>query len=279
MEQHFRNRGTPAILERSVEKVETEPAAMADRCRRLEKELSALKRSARAVLEPKGFGETARAIFDHCRNLIGATAGYVALLSPAGSENEVLFLEAGGLACDVDPGLPMPIRGLRAESYASGKPVYHNDFMSSQWVRYLPTGHVALRNVMFAPLNLGGRTVGIMGLANKPADFDDSDAETASAFGELAAIALKNSRDTDARNQAAREQEKLVAELKEALAKVKQLRGLIPMCSSCRQIRDDDGYWKQVEAYIQEHTDAAFSHSICPKCADTHYPELHLYDD
>ena len=151
-----------------------------------EKELHAIMNGSKSVLGQKGFTESARAIFDHCKNLIGATSGYVALLSEAGEENEVLFLEAGGLPCDVDPELPMPIRGLRAEAYHTNKAVYHNDFMNSEWVDFMPSGHVILRNVMFAPLVIEGKTVGIIGLANKASDFNDNDAKMATGFGELA---------------------------------------------------------------------------------------------
>ena len=76
----------------------------------------------------------------------------------------------------------MPIRGLRATAYETHGPVYDNDFMNSRWVKYMPEGHVALRNVMFAPLNIEAKTVGIMGLANKPTDFTDDDAETAAVL-------------------------------------------------------------------------------------------------
>lgn len=65
----------------------------------------------------------------------------------------------------------------------------------------------------------------------------------------------------------------LIKELKEALNQVKQLNGLLPMCSSCKKIRDDKGYWTQVEHYISEHTDADFSHSICPDCMKRLYPK------
>ena len=57
-----------------------------------------------------------------------------------------------------------------------------------------------------------------------------------------------------------------VAELREALASVKQLGGLLPICSYCKKIRDDHNYWQQVESYVGEHSDAKFSHSICPQC-------------
>ncbi len=70
-------------------------------------------------------------------------------------------------------------------------------------------------------------------------------------------------------------QEQLIIELQEALEKVKVLSGLLPICASCKDIRDDKGYWKQVEVYIQDHSEAAFTHSICPDCTKRLYPKLH----
>jgi len=65
-----------------------------------------------------------------------------------------------------------------------------------------------------------------------------------------------------------------VAELETALSNVKQLRGLLPICSYCKRIRGDDQYWQQVEGYISEHSDAQFSHGICPSCFATISAEL-----
>jgi signal transduction histidine kinase len=62
----------------------------------------------------------------------------------------------------------------------------------------------------------------------------------------------------------------LVLKLQEALANVKELKGYIPICASCKKIRNDDGYWKQLEQYISEHSDAQFSHGLCPDCADNY---------
>ncbi len=64
------------------------------------------------------------------------------------------------------------------------------------------------------------------------------------------------------------ERENLIIELQEALSKVKTLSGLLPICLSCKKIRDDQGYWKQLESYISEHSEALFSHSYCPECAE-----------
>jgi YesN/AraC family two-component response regulator len=70
------------------------------------------------------------------------------------------------------------------------------------------------------------------------------------------------------------EKEALVSELQAALAKVKLLSGLLPICASCKKIRDDQGYWTQIEVYIRDHSEAEFSHGICPTCAKTLYPEF-----
>lgn len=64
------------------------------------------------------------------------------------------------------------------------------------------------------------------------------------------------------------------AALKEALTEVKTLSGFLPICASCKKIRDDKGYWNQIEAYIREHSEAEFSHGICPECARKLYPEF-----
>jgi len=71
-----------------------------------------------------------------------------------------------------------------------------------------------------------------------------------------------------------RERQKLVMDLKDALAKVKMLSGLLPICSCCKKIRDDKGYWNQLEAYIQTHSEAEFTHGICPECVRKLYPNL-----
>ena len=71
-----------------------------------------------------------------------------------------------------------------------------------------------------------------------------------------------------------RRQEMLVAELREKIAEIRSLQGILPICSHCKKVRNDKGYWEQVEMYIQTHSDARFSHGICPDCAHELYPEL-----
>jgi PAS domain S-box-containing protein len=81
-------------------------------------------------------------------------------------------------------------------------------------------------------------------------------------------------RDITERKQADKEREKLISELQDALAKVKLLSGFLPICANCKKIRNDKGYWQQIEAYIHDHSEAEFSHSICPDCAKKLYSEL-----
>ena len=71
------------------------------------------------------------------------------------------------------------------------------------------------------------------------------------------------------------EKSKVIADLQEALAKVKTLSGFLPICASCKKIRDDKGYWNQIEAYISEHSAAEFSHGICPECVEKLYPDIY----
>jgi hypothetical protein len=78
-----------------------------------------------------------------------------------------------------------------------------------------------------------------------------------------------------ARSKLETEREKTITEIQLALAKIKQLQGILPICSSCKKIRDDAGYWHQVEVYISRHTDADFSHSLCEECARKLYPEIY----
>lgn len=100
---------------------------------------------------------------------------------------------------------------------------------------------------------------------------------------EFSSVVFKNSegqartclliRDISERKAAETERERLIQQLQEALASVKKLSGLLPMCASCRKIRDNDGSWHELEYYIRKHTEADFSHGICPECRQRLYPE------
>ena len=86
-------------------------------------------------------------------------------------------------------------------------------------------------------------------------------------------------RNITARKIVERELEREKEKLKEALEKVRLLSGMLPICASCKKIRDDQGYWQQIELYISEHSEADFTHSICPDCARKIYPEFYDKED
>jgi nitrate/nitrite-specific signal transduction histidine kinase len=74
-----------------------------------------------------------------------------------------------------------------------------------------------------------------------------------------------------------KEKEKVIENLTAALEEIKTLKGIVPICSGCKKIRDDEGYWNVLEAYIQEHTDASFSHGMCPECMEDFYGKEDWY--
>lgn len=86
-------------------------------------------------------------------------------------------------------------------------------------------------------------------------------------------------KEMDERERIEAERVRLIDELQEALAEVKTLSGMLPICASCKKIRDDGGYWNQLEAYISDRSEAEFSHGICPDCAKELYPGYYDEDE
>lgn len=95
-----------------------------------------------------------------------------------------------------------------------------------------------------------------------------------SSSGELAGR-MASFVDITKRKEIETEREKLISKLQDALQKIKTLRGIIPICAACKKIRDDKGYWNQIESYLKEHSEADFSHGICPDCVKELYPDFH----
>ena len=80
--------------------------------------------------------------------------------------------------------------------------------------------------------------------------------------------------DITERKRAEDERIKMIAQLNDTLSKVRTLSGLLPICASCKKIRDDKGYWQKLETFVHEHSNAEFSHSICPDCMERLYPDF-----
>jgi hypothetical protein len=131
--------------------------------------------------------------------------------------------------------------------------------------------HQGYRSVALIPIRSQGEIVGLLQLNDRHEDCFSLD--TIHFFESIAAsigVALM-------RKQAEEERERLISDLQKALSDIKKLSGLLPICASCKKIRDDKGYWRQIEQYIREHSEAEFTHGICPECVKQHYPELTDY--
>jgi transcriptional regulator with GAF, ATPase, and Fis domain len=125
-----------------------------------------------------------------------------------------------------------------------------------------------------APLKFKGRIIGVIAMqtyTNKRL-YDETDKEVLVSVADQVALAIERKTSEEKRGA-------LIKELHTALEEVKTLQGILPICSFCKKIRDDKGYWNQIEKYISEKSDAKFSHGICQECAEKHYPDLAIYDD
>lgn len=154
----------------------------------------AVLEACRVVAKSAEFGGAARAVFESCKTLIGATAGYVALSTADGREDRVLFSESVGIGDAADLALCMPVRRLRGEAHRTSKTVYQNEVSKEE----RPAGRTTVGNVLVAPLVAEGKVAGFLTLADKPGGFSENDARLASVFAELGALALHGARTREA---------------------------------------------------------------------------------
>jgi len=164
-------------------------------------EITGLLEASQIVLSETSFEAAVKDIYTLCKSLIGAAAGYVALFTADGQEEQVISSDPGGLPDAVAAALPLLRREMRGKAHPMDRPVWHNDLAHSEWARLLPAGPPELDNVLFTPLQVGGKTLGVMAMFNKPEGFSEPDAKLAAGFTEFAAIALINMRAREAVRQ------------------------------------------------------------------------------
>lgn len=126
------------------------------------------------------------------------------------------------------------------------KEAYLQGYNRFEWMHQRADGEIFQADVLLSPFSYGGKI-----------------------------ILQATIRDITSRKQIEAERERLISSLQKALSEVKTLSGLLPICASCKKIRDDKGYWNQIESYIQQHSEAEFSHGICPDCLHKLYPDLY----
>jgi PAS domain S-box-containing protein len=139
-----------------------------------------------------------------------------------------------------------------------------------------------LRSVIAVPLQVKQNVIGVVEVVDSiPGRFGPTDLQLIESLAATAATAIENARlyerarqEIAQRKQAEKEREAVIGELEEALTKVKTLSGLLPICANCKRIRNDQGYWESVEVYVRDHSNAEFSHAICPDCMRTLYPDF-----
>ncbi len=135
-------------------------------------------------------------------------------------------------------------------------------------------GHPPLNAFLGLPIKgASKKVVGVMGVANRPNGYDQDIVTFLEPFISTYGILIEKSKVDKQRKKLEEEKEKLIKELNNAISEIKTLRGILPICSFCKKIRDDKGYWEQVDVYIQKYSEADISHSICPDCMKKHYPE------
>ncbi len=139
---------------------------------------------------------------------------------------------------------------------------------------------------LLIPLKTNKKVLGFCEIYDdvKPRGFTKQEIQVAESLISKAAITLENAdlykdaqKEIVKRKRTEEELENLVTELETAMVEVKILKGFLPICASCKKIRNDGGYWDQIESYIQKHSEAEFSHSMCPDCSDKYYGNQDWY--
>lgn len=141
-----------------------------------------------------------------------------------------------------------------------------------------------LRQFFVIPVKTIGRAASAIAKGDKVEHINvmskDELGDLASHMEEMSAAIQQQQADIRSANEELEQRVKeRTQDLETALSEIKTLRGIIPICSHCKKIRDDDGYWNQLETYIRDHSEAQLSHGICQACAKKYYPELDLYDN
>ncbi|HPI19002.1 MAG TPA: PAS domain S-box protein [Candidatus Kapabacteria bacterium] len=159
-----------------------------------EKEITELLNATHSILKSNDFEAIAKEIFNSLKESIGANSGFIVLLNEDNNDNEVLFIDSGDNQFNKAHACPFPITGFLKEAYKSGQIIYENDFINSEWYKYLPKTHIPIPNILVAPLNIDSKIVGIIGISKNDCNFNENDVRIASAFAEYASIALDKRR-------------------------------------------------------------------------------------
>ena len=185
--------------------------------------------------------------------LLGTPLMYGGAVIPVAMPTAIAFVLLGsGLFAAVMPHLSLSVSG--ADVLIRTMPIFHG--------RYLPAAVVGIIGVVIS--------ITTYGIIHKNRSFESALCVLSAGLLFTALLTLylfTMERYSIALKESLTEREKLISKLREAFARIKTLRGFVPICSYCKKIRNDKNYWEHLEAYISEHSEAEFTHSICPECA------------
>jgi len=188
--------------------------------------------------------------------LTNSKAGYLHFVNEKEKTIDLVSWSKGALTlCKAEKTNHYPVdqAGVWADSIRLRIPVVHNDYQNMADRKGYPEGHFKVLRHLSVPIFDAEEIVAVAGVGNKEAPYDDSDLRQTQLFMASMWAILKQ---------------------RKAAEEIKVLRGILPLCSFCKKIRDDKGYWEQVDIYIHKHSQADISHSICPECVKKHYPDL-----
>lgn len=166
---------------------------------------------------------------------------------------------------------------IRERSAENMTPVVFENLEGSKWEGLDPNiKKYGIKSYMGFPVLLEGEVVGSLCVADiEPRNYSQIEKDILEAFAKAVTLEEERKLAQEKLSRSNAELQEKNREIKKALSEVKTLSGLLPICASCKKIRDDKGYWNKLEAYIYEHTDIQLSHGICPDCAKKLYPQIH----
>jgi GAF domain-containing protein len=235
--------------------------------------LSLLHEIARVAASTLELATLYQKLADVLAQIIGGDGCYVTHLDE--DSNQVLGGAASGAARDPYPHMQPPPgeRTLTESVLKAGRPLPIEDVHNSEYISPKIAAMFPGVSQLGLPLQVGERSLGAVLIAfDQPHSFTDDEIARARQAVDLTALALENARLFQSVRQSQMDWETLSLELQDALDNVKTLRGLLPICSSCKKIRDDSGYWQGVDDYVRDHSEARFTHGMCPECLRELYP-------
>jgi len=232
----------------------------------MEKVEASLYAISEAAYSTKNLDELYAAIHSIVMGLMPAENFFIALAEPATDEIRFLYLADA----HTPPGKSRTRKrgkGLTEIILDTGKSLLldHNEYMEMVYQGEIEIHGEPPIQWVGVPMKTGSKTIGVLAVQTYTKNVTLSESHK-----RILEFVSKEIVQAINRKRAEAEREQLIIELREALDNIKTLKGLVPICSWCHKIRDDEGYWQQVDAYVEAHSEVEFSHGICPECAEEH---------